>query len=106
MSSAFPRSTTSPKGIYVLEAWANGLPVVLPRHGAFPQLIESTGAGLLYEPESPEELAAALERVLTNDALRMELAHQGHRRVRSEHGMESLARESHRILGDPETIKS
>jgi glycosyltransferase involved in cell wall biosynthesis len=90
-----------PKGIYVLEAWANGLPVVLPRHGAFPQLIESTGGGLLYNAESLEELASALERVLTSDSLRMELAQQGHRRVRIEHGLESLARHTERVVGTP-----
>lgn len=98
-----------PKGIYVLEAWANGLPVVLPRHGAFPQLVESTGGGLLSDPGSAEDLATALERLLTDPALRFELASHGHLRVRSEHGLEALSRETLRHfngLNAPSTSQS
>src|SRR5262249_55227907 len=36
-----------PKGLYVLEAWANGVAVVQPRHGSFSELIEAAGGGLL-----------------------------------------------------------
>ncbi|MBS0206896.1 MAG: glycosyltransferase family 4 protein [Planctomycetes bacterium] len=87
-----------PKGIYILEAWANGLPVVQPAHGAFPQLIESTGGGLLVEPESTAELADALAKILTDDALRRELADKGYRGVRSQHGMEQLAQASQALF--------
>ena len=38
------------KGLPVLEAWAAGVPAVLPAQGAFPELIADTGGGLLYEP--------------------------------------------------------
>ena len=38
-----PTSYREPKGLYVLESWANGVPVVQPRHGSFPELIEATG---------------------------------------------------------------
>ena len=48
-----PTIYREPKGIYVLEALANGVPVVQPRHGAFPELIEATGGGLLVEPGRP-----------------------------------------------------
>jgi glycosyltransferase involved in cell wall biosynthesis len=88
-----------PKGIYVLEAWANGLPVVLPAHGAFPQLVESTGGGLLVPPDSPEQLADALERVLTNDSLRLELAQRGHAGVRLNHSPEKLAQATMSLFG-------
>ena len=80
-----------PKGIYVLEAWANGLPAVLPSHGAFPELIASTGGGLLVSPDSIEALAAALEQVLVDDALRLSLAQNGHLNIRARHGLENLA---------------
>ena len=48
-----PTTYREPKGLYILEAWANGVPVVQPRHGTFPELIEQTGGGLLVEPEMP-----------------------------------------------------
>ena len=40
------------KGLSALEALANAVPLVAPRHGTFPELIEQTGAGLLCEPEN------------------------------------------------------
>jgi glycosyltransferase involved in cell wall biosynthesis len=55
-----PTTYKEPKGLFVLEAMAAGIPVVQPRHGAFPEMIERTGGGLLVEPNDPEQLADAL----------------------------------------------
>ncbi|MFW6161769.1 MAG: glycosyltransferase family 4 protein, partial [Planctomycetota bacterium] len=54
-------------GMYVLEALATGVPVVLPQRGAFPELIEATGGGVLCEPEDSEALAEALAELLLDD---------------------------------------
>lgn len=86
-----PTTYREPKGLYVLEAWANGIPVVLPRHGAFPELIHSTGGGLLVEPGDCHALALALEHVLRDTPLRLELASRGHIGVRRTHDLPSLA---------------
>lgn len=51
-------------GMYVLEALATGVPVVQPRHGAFPELIEATGGGILVEPDNPRALAQGIEELL------------------------------------------
>ncbi|HEY2253558.1 MAG TPA: glycosyltransferase family 4 protein, partial [Planctomycetaceae bacterium] len=59
-----PTIYREPKGLYVLEALANGVPVVQPRHGSFPELIEATGGGLLVEPNDPRALADALRRLM------------------------------------------
>jgi glycosyltransferase involved in cell wall biosynthesis len=72
-----PAVYREPKGLYVLEALANGVPVVQPRHGAFPELIEATGGGLLVEPGDAEGLAQALERLLRQPELRRELGRRG-----------------------------
>jgi glycosyltransferase involved in cell wall biosynthesis len=58
-----PTTYREPKGIYVLEALANGVPVVQPAHGTFPELIEATGGGLLVEPGDPAALARAWRRL-------------------------------------------
>jgi len=55
-----PTTYHEPKGLYILEALASGVPVVQPRHGSFPELIEQTGGGMLVHPEDPADLALAL----------------------------------------------
>jgi glycosyltransferase involved in cell wall biosynthesis len=72
-----PTIYKEPKGLYVLEALANGIPVVQPRHGAFPELIEATGGGLLVDPESPEALAAGLEQLMKDPVERETLGRKG-----------------------------
>ncbi len=69
------------KGLSVLEAMANAVPVVLPAHGAFPEVIEQTGGGLLYDPQDPRALAAQLKRLLTNPAERAALGASGQQAV-------------------------
>lgn len=59
------------KGLSILEALANGTPVVQPRHGAFPEMIEATGGGILVAPESADAVAEGI-RVLNNDAKKRE----------------------------------
>lgn len=53
-------------GLYLPEAWAAGLPVVQPRHGAFPELVDATGSGLLCEPNDPVSLAESLGALLSD----------------------------------------
>src|SRR5262245_17409266 len=72
-----PTTYREPKGLYVLEALANGVPVVQPRHGSFPELVEATGGGLLVEPGDAEALAAALKRLLDDRAHGEELGRRG-----------------------------
>src|SRR5437016_13208402 len=55
-----PTTYREPKGLYVLEALANGVPVVQPRHGSFPELLERTGGGLLVNPNDPDRKSTRL----------------------------------------------
>ena len=80
-------------GLYVLEALAAGVPVVQPRHGPFPELIEATGGGTLCAPDDPAALAAALERMLREPAEAQTLAAQGRGRVLEQFTADRMARE-------------
>lgn len=51
-------------GLYVIEAMAAGVPVVQPRHGAFPEILADTGGGVLCKPDDPEDLAGTLTALL------------------------------------------
>ena len=59
------------KGLSIIESLANGVPVVQPRHGAFPEMIEATDGGILVEPESAEAVATGIIELL-NDTDRRE----------------------------------
>jgi glycosyltransferase involved in cell wall biosynthesis len=72
-----PTTYREPKGLYVLEALANGVPVVQPRHGSFPELVEATGGGLLVQPNDPEDVARGLRQLLEDPAQREELGRKG-----------------------------
>ena len=93
-----PARFQEPKGLYVLEALANGLPVVLPDHAAFPELIQSTGGGLLTEMENPDSLASSLRQVLLDSDLRYALAQAGYAGVRRNHNLASLAEATKRAF--------
>lgn len=81
-----PTVYREPKGLFVLEALANGVPVVEPRHGAFPEVIEATGGGLLVEPRSPEDLARGIGELLDDPARREELGRRGREAVHARFG--------------------
>ena len=61
-----PADFKEPKGMYVLEALAAGLPVVQPAHGAFPELLRDCPVATLVEPRNPKSLALAWQRVLSS----------------------------------------
>jgi glycosyltransferase involved in cell wall biosynthesis len=89
-----PAPYREPKGLYVLEALANGVPVVQPRHGSYPELIEATGGGLLFEPGDPHGLAAALRRLAEDPAEGVELGRRGRDVVHRHFHAERMARET------------
>jgi glycosyltransferase involved in cell wall biosynthesis len=92
-----PTTYREPKGLPVLEAFANGVPVVQPRHGAFPELLAG-GGGLLFEPGDIEGLGRALESLLQDSQKRMELAAAGRQNVRTNYSDAIMAERSLEIF--------
>jgi glycosyltransferase involved in cell wall biosynthesis len=72
-----PTVYREPKGLYVLEALVSGVPVVQPRHGSFPELIEATGGGILVEPGDASDLARTLLRLYDNREEAVSLGQRG-----------------------------
>lgn len=68
-------------GLVFAEAMAAGLPIVACRAAAVPEVVVDGRTGLLVSPRKPDELAKAMETLLTNAALRAELSAAGRRRV-------------------------
>jgi glycosyltransferase involved in cell wall biosynthesis len=76
-----PATHPEPKGLFVLEALAAGLPVVLPDHGCFPELTRKTGGARLVPAGNVEALALALHALLRDPGERRRLGEEGRRRV-------------------------
>ncbi len=56
-------------GLYQLEALASGVPLVQPELGAFPEIINATGGGVVYKPNTASALADKLMEVLDNNQI-------------------------------------
>lgn len=78
-------------GLFVIEALSYGVPVVEPNRGAFPEVLERTGGGVLWEVGSPASLADALAPVLRDPACRAELSAAGLAGVRRHFDLNTVA---------------
>lgn len=85
-------------GLYVVEAMASGVPVVQPEHGAFPELVELTGGGLLCRPDNVVSLADQLENVLKDEALRHRLVSRGRTAARVEFTASRMAERFEKVM--------
>ena len=95
-----PTDQKEPKGLFVLEAMAAGVPVVQPSHGSFPEIIEHTGGGLVYPAGDNQELARLLLQLLTNDPKRVELARQGQRATHETRCERSMAQTTGAVFSE------
>ncbi len=87
-----PSSYKEPKGMYLLEAMACGVPVVQPRHGAFPEIIEKTRGGLLVDSEHGTDVAAGIVSIWEDPGLADELGRNGRNGVYEHYSVEQEAR--------------
>lgn len=78
-------------GLYVVEAMAAGLPVVLPDHGAFPEIVRRTGGGITYRESDPRGLQAGLSSLLRERERARLLGEAGCRQVRTGYSARAMA---------------
>ena len=90
------RSEASPNA--VLEAMACGLPVVAPRVGGIPELVDHNKTGLLVAPGNAVELSAALTNLLQDEGLRKSLGKAGRQRALSEFSPRDMIRRTEIVL--------
>jgi glycosyltransferase involved in cell wall biosynthesis len=89
-----PTTYREPKGLYVLEALANGVPVVQPAHGSFPELVAMTGGGLLADPNDPADLASVLHALIHDRERGHELGRVGREAVHAHFHADRMAEET------------
>ena len=97
-------SLYEPFGIVALEALAAGAPVVAADTGGLREILADTGAALLFEPGNDAQLAAAIERVLTNRDVAHELTEKARRLVTETYSWSAVASRTvdayQRVLSD------
>ena len=79
------------KGRPVIEALGEGVPVVEPNAGAYPELVDATGGGILYDPNDPSGLTDALSRIMDDGDLRRRLGAEGRRAILERYTSEIMA---------------
>jgi glycosyltransferase involved in cell wall biosynthesis len=90
-----PATYDEPKGVFLLEAMAAGVPVVQPRRGAFTEIVERTGGGLLVAPDDPSALAEGLYGVWKDPERARILGDRGFHGVREHY---DVARSADRLM--------
>ena len=96
-----PATYDEPKGVFLLEAMGAGVPVVQPRRGAFTEIVERTGGGILVAPDDPVALADGLHALWKDRALAERLGREGFAGVRERY---SVQRSADRLLDVYETL--
>ena len=95
---AAPTTYRESKGFYVIEALAAGVPVVLPDHGAFPEIVAATDGGLLHEPDSTESLSERLAELAADPTLRQRLSTSAIAAARSKFSADEMATQAWQLF--------
>jgi glycosyltransferase involved in cell wall biosynthesis len=90
-----PATYDEPKGMFLLEAMACGVPVVQPRRGAFTEIVERTSGGVLVPPDNAQALADAFHQLWQDPARRATLGANAFTNVREQY---SVQRSADRLL--------
>jgi glycosyltransferase involved in cell wall biosynthesis len=88
---SMPATYDEPKGVSLLEAMACGVPLVQPRRGAFTEIVERTGGGLLVQPDDPRSLAEGILRLARDTRLADDLSANAFRGVREHYTAAHMA---------------
>ena len=94
-----PSTYDEPKGMFVLEAMAAGVPVVQPRRGAFPEVIQKTSGGILVEQDDPDSLAEGIFSLWKDRSLLEELSRRGTQGVREYYSVARMAERALEVYG-------
>jgi len=88
---SMPATYDEPKGFTLIESMANGVPVVQPRRGAFIEIVERTGGGLLVAPDEPDALADGILALLVDRDRADALGRAGAEGVRRHYSIDTMA---------------
>ena len=95
-----PATYEEPKGLFLLEAMASGVPVVQPRRGAFPEVVEKTGGGIIVDADNPEALADVFLELWRDPARATAVGLAGADGVRKHYSVDCMAETAERLYAE------
>ena len=102
-----PSVQPEPFGCVVMESMALGTPVIGSRSGGIPEQIIDQKTGLLFTPGDEVDLARALERVMSDERLRLDMGRKSRQHFIEMFRMEETYRRLDQIFrggGDPDHV--
>lgn len=93
-----PTTYQEPKGLFLLEAMAAGVPVLQPAHGAFPEMIGRLGGGELFPAGNQTAYVDRLSSLLTDPVRLDAMGREGRAAVLGQATTEQSARRLLEIL--------
>ncbi len=78
-------------GLYIIEALSEGVPVVQPRAGGYPEVLERTGGGVLYDAGDTAGLVESLKTLLLDPNKARALGREGRENVYRDFGVDTMA---------------
>jgi glycosyltransferase involved in cell wall biosynthesis len=93
-------------GLYLLEAWASGIPAVQPNHGAFEELLTLSGSGIVTDSDDPSQLADGIEKVLLEPGERQRLGNLGRQAVEGRFTIDQMAQNFAQLIGNLNIVET
>ncbi|RPI46914.1 MAG: glycosyltransferase, partial [Bacteroidetes bacterium] len=79
-------------GLYQIESLASGIPLVQPALGAFPEIIGTTGGGLVYSPNTAGALSDALSGLFSDPDKLGRMSIRGNQSVNEEFNCDHITK--------------
>jgi glycosyltransferase involved in cell wall biosynthesis len=81
----------------LVEAMAVGLPIACSDRGPMPEVLKD--GGVYFEPEKPESIASAVEKIISNSELRMQISRRA-KQISEEYSWERCANETFKFIAN------
>ncbi len=78
-------------GVYQLESMACGVPLVQPKLGAFPEIIDQTNGGITFEPNTPDAMSESCKKILNDKDLIEKLSAEGHKKTLEKYHIDDIS---------------